>query len=123
MIVMVLPAGGGGAAASIVTPSCRLGRSFRGVVGGRWIVTRAASSGLAGPVSVRTTAIGSPPNGSSLSIAQPAKTASVAPKTPAATSGRAIPRLRRGLRALSRPSGALRSSSVIAAFRPPKSEA
>jgi hypothetical protein len=69
---------------------------------------------LAARCSAGTTAIGSPPNGSFISIAQPTRTASGRPSAPAIARGTTIGRLRRRFGALCWPSGALRSSVLTA---------
>jgi hypothetical protein len=69
---------------------------------------------LAARWSVGTTAIGSPPYGSFITIAQPAKTASDRPSAPAIARGTTIGRPRRRFGALCWPSGVLRSSVLTA---------
>ena len=73
-------------------------------------------SDWSGRRAVGTTAIGSPPKGSSTTIAQPTKIVTVSPKRAAAPQGKAIGNAGRFLSGLSWPRGALRSSA--ATFKP-----
>jgi hypothetical protein len=114
MMVTVRPGGVlGGAASPGGGLSGRLERSSAWPAG-RALADSDFPPGLTAAMSVRTTATGSPPNGSSTMTAHPSRTTTNRLSSPTIAWGTAIGKARRRFGFLSCPRGALRSSATAA---------